>query len=344
MGKKPFRTTVTGSYPRPQQPGNTMKKPALSRSEADEIIRWAVKDQVEAGLDIVTDGEGRRENMYYFFQRRLDGVTFEDMQYRKYGPLGFGIEIAKVTGRIENPRFELARDWMLARDTAPPSVEVKMTCTGPHMLSKFSNNTRQDLYPSDRVLAEAYASALRAELEELVRAGCELIQFDEPAWTAFPEEAVWGAKVLNQLTDGLGARICLHVCCGNAYRKRAYTTTYTDLAEAFRTVRVDQVVLEHCTLPYNMMTLWDSWDFPGEFAVGVIDQRSDDIENIDQIAVRTAPALERFSPDRLLLTSECGFQHVPLEITRAKLRALVSGADYLRKRSAGELQETAGTQ
>ena len=321
-----------------------MKKPTLSRSEADEMIRWAVKDQVDAGLDTVTDGEGRRENMYYFFQRRLDAISFDDMQYRKYGPLGFGIEIAKVTGRIENPRFELARDWQVARATAPPSVEVKVTCTGPHMLSKFSNNARQDLYPNDRALAEGYASVLRAELKELVDAGCELIQFDEPAWTAFPEEAVWGAKVLNQLTDGLGARIGLHVCCGNAYRKRAYTTTYTDLAEAFRTVRVDQLVLEHCTLPYNMMTLWDSWDFQGEFAVGVIDQRGDDIEDIDQIAARTAPALERFSPDRLLLTSECGFQHVPLDITRAKLRALVTGAAHLRERLAGELQEAAGKQ
>jgi 5-methyltetrahydropteroyltriglutamate--homocysteine methyltransferase len=344
MGQKVLQTTVTGSYPRPQQPGNTMKKPTLSRSEADEMIRWAVKDQVEAGLDTVTDGEGRRENMYYFFQKRLDGVSFADMQYRKYGPLGFGIEIAKVTSRIENPRFELARDWKVAREIAPPSVDVKVTCTGPHMLAKFSNNARPDLYPSDRALAEAYASALRAELEELVNAGCELIQFDEPAWTAFPEEAVWGAEVLNQLTDGLGARIGLHVCCGNAYRKRAYTTTYNDLAEAFRTVRVDQVVLEHCTLSYNMMTLWDSWDFRGEFAVGVIDQRSDDIESLDQIAARVAPALERFSPDRLLLTSECGFQHVPLEITRAKLRALVSGAAHLRERAAGELKETAAKQ
>ena len=341
MGHKIFRTTVTGSYPRPQQPGNTLKKPTLSRDEADDIIRWAVKDQVEAGLDIVTDGEGRRENMYYFFQKRLDGVSFDDMQYRKYGPLGFGIEIAKVTGCIANPRFDLVRDWKVARDAAPPSIEVKLTCTGPHMLSKFSNNARPDLYPSDQALAEAYAAALRPELEELVSAGCGLIQFDEPAWTAFPEDAVWAAEVLNKLTEGLGARIGLHVCCGNAYRKRAYTTTYNDLAEAFRRVHIDQVVLEHCTLPYDMMTLWDLWDFHGEFAVGVIDQRSDETETIEDIALRTAPALERFSPDKLLLTSECGFQHVPVDITRAKLRALVSGADALREGSAGEMRQTA---
>src|ERR1043166_8766707 len=98
MGQKLFRTTVTGSYPRPQQPGNTLKKPTLSRDEADDIIRWAVKDQVEAGLDIVTDGEGRRENMYYFFQKRLDGLSFEERVYRAYGSAGVGVGIASVAG------------------------------------------------------------------------------------------------------------------------------------------------------------------------------------------------------------------------------------------------------
>ena len=115
-----------------------MKKPTLTREQADEIIRWAVADQVAAGLDVVTDGEGRRENMYYFFQKRLDGVSFDDMEYREYGPLGFGIEIAKVVGCVENPRVDLAHDWKVARDAAPTHVEVKLTCTGPHMLAKFS--------------------------------------------------------------------------------------------------------------------------------------------------------------------------------------------------------------
>ena len=77
---KPFRTTVTGSYPRPVHPKDTLRKPELSRAEADEIIRWAVRDQVDAGLDIVTDGEGRRENMYYFVQKGVEGVSFEDVK------------------------------------------------------------------------------------------------------------------------------------------------------------------------------------------------------------------------------------------------------------------------
>ena len=331
---KPFRTTVTGSFPRPVQPTDTLKKPTLTRAEADETIRWAVKEQCALGLDIVTDGEGRRENMYYFFQKRLDGISFDEMEYRKYGPLGFGIEIAKVTGRIENPRFELTEDYLAARSVAPKDVEVKITCTGPHMLAKFSNNARKDLYPDDRALAMAYVKALRPELESLVKAGCTLIQFDEPGWTAFPEEAVWGAEVLNELTKGLKCRIGLHVCCGNARRKRAYVTKYQDLTKAFQALKLDQAVLEHCTLSYDMMPLWKEWPFKGEFAVGVCDQRSDTIEPPEEIVRRAEPALKYFPPERLLLTSECGFQHVPLDVTRAKLKTLVEGAKLLRTRGA----------
>ena len=326
-----YTTTVTGSYPRPVQPSDTLKKPELSRQEADELIRWAVRDQVDAGLNIVTDGEGRRENMYYFFQKRMDGLSFEQMEYRSYGTAGFGIEIAAVVDRIGNPRVGLAHDWKVARDTAPPQVEVKITCTGPHMLAKFSNNKRPDLYPSDRDLAFAYADVLNKELQELVAAGCQFVQFDDPAWTAFPDEAEWAAQALNRAAKGLNIKIGLHVCGGNPRRKRVYFTKYDDLLKGFTTAKVDQVSLEYCTLSYNMLTLWDKWKFKGEFAVGVIDQRSDEMETPEVIAKRARPVLEYFSPDRLYLTSECGFQHVPLEITRGKLRALVAGAKYLRE-------------
>ena len=326
----PFRTTVTGSYPRPVQPSDTLKKPALSREEADEMIRWAVRDQAEACLDIVTDGEVRRENMYYFFQKRLDGLSFEQMEYRSYGQAGFGIEIAAVVDRIANPRFELARDWKVARETAPPRVEVKLTATGPHMLAKFSNNKRPDLYPTDRDLALAYADILNQELREAVRAGCEFVQFDEPAWTAFPEEAAWAVEALNRAAAGLGVKVGLHVCGGNARRRRVYFTRYDDLAEAFSAAQIHQVSLEHCTLSYNMLTLWDKWKFKGEFAIGVIDQRSDAMETPEVVAERTIPVMEYFAPERLLLASECGFQHVPLEIARGKMRALVAGAQHLR--------------
>jgi len=327
---KPFRATVTGSYPRPVQPVDTLKKPTLSRQEADEIIRWAAKDQVDAGLDVITDGEGRRENMYYFVQKRVDGLSFDRMEYRTYGTAGFGIEIAAVVDKIAHPRLELAHDWRVAREVASPSVEVKVTCIGPHMLAKFSNNQRPDLYPTDRDLAFAWAEVLNQEMREVVRTGCEFIQFDEPAWTAFPEEAVWGAEALNRAIESLNVKIGLHVCGGNARRRRVYFTRYDDLADAFVLAKIDQVSLEYCTLDYNMLSLWDKWKFKGEFAVGVVDQRSDVMESAELVAERTRPVLEYFDPERLLLASECGFQHVPLDITRGKLRALVAGARHLR--------------
>ena len=313
------------------QPSDTLKKPTLSRQEADEIIRWAARDQADAGLDIITDGEGRRENMYYFFQKRLDGLSFDEMLYRTYGTAGFGIEIASVVGRIANPRFDLAHDWSIARDAAPPHVEVKITCTGPHLLAKFSNNQRPDLYATDKDLALAYAEVLNQALKDVVRAGCEFIQFDEPAWTAFPDEVVWAAEALNRTIEGLNVKIGLHVCGGNPRRKRVYFTCYDELSEGFKLAKIDQVSLEYCTLSYNMLTLWEKWKFGGEFAVGVVDQRSDDIESPESVARRARPVLDYFEPERVLLTSECGFQHVPLEITRGKLRALVAGARYLRE-------------
>jgi 5-methyltetrahydropteroyltriglutamate--homocysteine methyltransferase len=165
----------------------------------------------------------------------------------------------------------------------------------------------------------------------VIAAGCDYIQFDEPMWTESPEDSVWSAEILNELIDSLPrVKFALHVCGGNPRRKRVYFTKYTDLVPAFRAAKIDEVSLEHCTLGYDLMELWKRWDFNGELALGVIDQRSDVIESVDAIRERLMPALDYFSPDRLLLTSECGFGHVPLEITRQKLRVLVEACRGLR--------------
>ncbi len=308
-----------------------MKKPSLERAEIDELIRWAAKDQADLGLDVITDGEAYRENMYYFYQRRVDGVTFDDMSLQSFGTTGFEIECPRVIGAIENPRFELARNWQLARETAPATARVKQTVTGPHVLTRFSVNERPDLYPDDQALCRAWANVLAEELQEVVAAGCDYVQFDEPMWTESPEQSEWAAKILDELIATLPdhVRVALHVCGGNPRRKRVYFTKYTDLVPAFSTVSIDEVSLEHCTLGYDLMELWKVWPFEGDLALGVIDQRSDEIETTDVIRARVEPALEHFPRERLILTSECGFGHVPLEITRAKLDALVQACREL---------------
>jgi 5-methyltetrahydropteroyltriglutamate--homocysteine methyltransferase len=313
---------------------DTMKRPTMSAAEIDDVIRWAVREQVELGLETVTDGEGYRENMYYFYQKRLDGLSMEDMKLQSFGSAGFSIECARVTGEIRNPRCNLAHCWKLARDTAPPHVVVKQTVTGPHVLTRFSVNERPDLYPTEQSLCRAYAEVLRQELQEVIAAGCEQIQFDEPMWTESPEQSEWAVEILNELIESLGpARVGLHVCGGNPRRKRVYFTKYTDLAPAFRKARIDEVVLEHCTLGYDLMELWKLWEFRGDLALGVIDQRSDTIETPETIRERVKPALEFFAPERLLLTSECGFGHVPIGITRSKLAVLTRTANDLRSES-----------
>lgn len=327
---KRFRNTVVGSYPRPAQVEDTLKKPTLSQSEVDELIRWAARDQADLGLDVITDGEGYRENMYYFYQKRLDGVSMEAMARRNFGATGFGIECARVVGEIRNPRFNLAHNWKTAREAAPPRARLKQTVTGPHVLTRFSVNERPDLYPDEPALCRAYARVLAEELRDVIAAGCDFIQFDEPMWTEAPEQSEWAAGILNELIASLPrVRVGLHVCGGNPRRKRIYFTQYTDLVRAFRAVAIDEVSLEHCTLSYDLMELWKQWKFAGDLALGVIDQRSDDLETTEVIRNRVEPALKHFPRERLILTSECGFGHVPLDITRAKLRALV--------RACGEL-------
>ncbi len=321
---KPYRNTVVGSYPRPTQVADTMKKPTLSQAEIDDMIRWAAKEQADLGLDVITDGEAYRENMYYFYQKRLDGLTFENMVKKTVGGGTFAIDCARVVGEIKNPRFNLARYWKLAREAAPARVRVKQTVTGPHVLARFSVNERPDLYPDEKALCRAYAKMPAQELKEVIAAGCEAIQFDEPTWTESPDQSEWAAEILQELIESLPrVRFGLHVCGGNPRRKRVYFTKYMDIAPAFRKVKVDEVSLEHCTLSYDLMELWKYWDFKGDLALGVIDQRRDDIETNEVIRQRVAPALKYFPRERLILTSECGFGHVPLDITRAKLGALV---------------------
>jgi 5-methyltetrahydropteroyltriglutamate--homocysteine methyltransferase len=328
----PFLSTVVGSYPRNTSVEDTMKKPSLSRREIDELIEWAARDQADLGLDIITDGEGYRENMYYFYQKRLDGITFEAMVKQSFGTAGFGIECARVIGEIKNSRFELARNWKLARAAAPSRCRVKQTVTGPHVLTRFSVNQRPDLYPDEQTLCRAYAEVLAPELREVIAAGCDYIQFDEPMWTESPEDSLWAAGILNELIDSLPrVKFGLHVCGGNPRRKRIYFTKYTDIVPAFRAVKIDEVSLEHCTLSYDLMELWKQWPFKGDLALGVIDQRSDPIETPQLIRERLTPALAYFSSDRLLLTSECGFGHVPLDITRNKLCVLTETCRELRK-------------
>ena len=296
-----FLTTVTGSYPRQQVQKDTLRKTSVNDQEALEMIKWATQEQTNLGLDIITDGEGYRENMYWFYQLRLDGVDAINKKYKNFstggsmegvdlnkthGTKGFGIECAVIKDEINNLKTKLAKKWRTARNNTPKNIVVKQTITGPHMLARFSVNERTDLYPDDIALAKAYASVLIEELKQVVNEGCTYIQFDEPVWTENVKEAKWGAEILNEIISQFpGVKFNLHICGGNAHRKRGYFGRYTDMIDAFKILNIDEIHLEHCSLHYTMLDIFKEWNFQGSISAGIIDQRIDEIETIEQLSL-----------------------------------------------------------
>ena len=196
-------------------------------------MEWAVREQSDLGLDIITDGEGYRENMYWFYQLRTEGVDAENKKYKHFstggsmdnvdlskthGTKGFGIECAVVENEIKNQHWDLASKWKRAQDAAKTKAIVKQTITGPHMLSRFSVNNREDLYKNDKELAFAYSACIKDEIEQLQKLGCERIQLDEPVLTEAPQECVWAADVINDIIDSFPTlHFSLHICVGRAY-------------------------------------------------------------------------------------------------------------------------------
>ena len=341
-----LKTTTVGSYPRKNKPKDTLRKPSVSNEEAFEMIDWAVQDQCNLGLDFITDGEAYRENMYWFYQLRIDGVNCEEKKYKQFTlggstenvdlskahPLvnekgGFGIECAVVNGEIKNQKWDLATKWKRAQNAAKGNVIVKQTITGPHMLSRFSVNENKELYKDDKALAYAYASCIKNEISELENAGCERIQLDEPVLTEAPHECEWAADVINNITEAFpNIHFSLHICGGNAHRKRGYFGKYNDMLDGLKKLKIHELHLEHCTLHYNMLDVFEQYKFNGILSFGVVDQRTDEIESVELIHNRIKPVFEKFGKDRIILSSECGFGHVPIEITRKKLLRLVEAA------------------
>ena len=342
-----FLTTVTGSYPRKDIQKDTLRKSSVSDEEALEMIKWAVKEQSDLGLDIITDGEGYRENMYWFYQLRTDGVDAENKKYKHFstggsmekvdlskthGTKGFGIECAVVKDEIKNLDTKLATKWKMARKNTPEHIQVKQTITGPHMLARFSVNERTDLYPDDQALAMAYADVIIEELKKVCNEGCDYIQFDEPVWTENVNETDWGADVLNYIIEKFpNVKFNLHICGGNAHRKRGFFGRYTDMIASFKKLKINEIHLEHCSLHYPMLDIFKEWDFNGALSAGVVDQRIDTTETFDDIHENTKPILNYFNSDKILLTSECGLGHVPIDIAKAKIVKLVEAANKLRK-------------
>jgi 5-methyltetrahydropteroyltriglutamate--homocysteine methyltransferase len=302
-------------------------------TEIHEVaIKAAVKDQELAGIDIVSDGELRRDNDVDYFLARIPGVHIPQRAKTDY----FDYYDAEVTRPLPELPGEpgaglgLAEDFRFTRLlTGKP---IKFSFTGPFSLSR---RIRDDAYNEPGELVRALARRLNAEARELAEAGAGLLQIDEPFLAGYPEHVELAVEAVNIVTDNVPATWALHVCYGNRYARPTWEGHYDFLFPAVKAARVDQVVLEFARKGLDDLRLiqqhgWDKW-----LGLGVIDVKSPEVEAAELVASRIRRALDYVPADRLMINPDCGLRHLAPEVARQKLRAMVAGVALVRAELPG---------
>jgi 5-methyltetrahydropteroyltriglutamate--homocysteine methyltransferase len=297
----------------------------ISRHELDEIhdtaVKAAIKDQEVAGLDLVTDGELRRDNMIDYFAERLPGVEIDHASKKFY----YDFYDSVVRGKIPMASLGLVEDYkFLAFNT---DRQTKFCVTGPHSLVK---RIRNEHYPTEEEFATDIARVMNLELKELVRAGVRNIQIDEPYYSGFPQDLSWGVRALNTLVDGVDARLGVHICYGNRYGKPSWAGNYRYLFPTILDAHVHQLTLEFARRGGEDLDLFREFPNELELGVGVIDVKTEAVETPDMVAERIRRALQFVSPERVVVLPDCGCHHLPQPVAFNKFRAMVEGTEIVR--------------
>lgn len=322
-------TTMVGSYSMPgwlERLKTDYFARRISRNDLDDIhdtvVKAAIKDQEIAGLDIVTDGELRRDNMIDYFLERLPGVQIDRSSKKFY----YDFYDSEVVGKIPMASLGLVEDFnfLLGNTERVPKICI----TGPHSLTK---RIRNKYYPSEEALATDIARVMNMELRALVKAGARLIQIDEPYYSGFPEDLDWGVGVLNALVEGVDAKIAVHICYGNRYGKPSWEGSYGYLFPRILDAKISHLSLEFARRGGEDLELFREFKVPFELGAGVIDVKTHVAETPDIVAQRIRKVIEFVPAERVVILPDCGLFHVPRDIAFAKLRAMVQGAQIIRK-------------
>jgi 5-methyltetrahydropteroyltriglutamate--homocysteine methyltransferase len=334
-------TTVVGSYSVPEWLERLKTEyyqrriSAQHMAEIHEVaIKAAVKDQELAGIDIVSDGELRRDNDVDYFLARIPGVNIPQRGKTDY----FDYYDAEVTRPLpELPEgLGLADDFRFTRQlTERP---IKFSFTGPFSLSR---RIRDDAYSEPGDLVRALARRLNAEARELAAAGAGLLQIDEPFLAGYPEQVELAIEAVNIVTEDVPVSWALHVCYGNRYARPSWEGHYDFLFPAVQAARVDQIVLEFARKGLDDLRLIRQYDWDRWLGLGVIDVKNPEVEAAELVASRIRRALEYVPADRLMINPDCGLRHLAPDVARRKLRAMVAGVAEVRRELAGsQPQET----
>jgi len=326
-------TTVVGSYSMPawlERLKTDYFLRRISRHELDEIqdaaVKAAIKDQEIAGIDVVTDGELRRDNMIDYFAERLPGVQLERTAKKFY----YDFYDSVVRGKLPTASLGLVDDFRFLRQYT--ERETKFCVTGPLSLIK---RIRNEHYPSEEAFALDIARVMNLELKELAKAGARFLQIDEPYYSGFPEDITWGIKALNTMVEGVSAKLALHICWGNRYGKPTWEGNYRYLFPTILEAKVNQLVLEFGRRGEDDLNLFKEYAPPFELGLGVIDIKTHAIETPDMVAERIRKALEVLPPERLYVNPDCGCLHLPRDVAFAKLCAMVEGTRIVRRELGG---------
>ncbi|HXG03948.1 MAG TPA: methionine synthase [Candidatus Binatia bacterium] len=322
-------TAVVGSYSMPawlERAKNDYLLRRITRRDFDEMhdaaVKAAIKDQEVAGVDIVSDGELRRDNMIDYFAVRLPGVEIDHASKRFY----YDFYDSVVRGRLPTAPLGLVEDFRFLRRFT--DRRVKVTITGPHSLVK---RIRNEYYPSEAAFALDLARVLNLELRELVAAGATDIQIDEPYYSGFPEDLGWGVAAVNAMVEGVSAHLSLHICYGNRYGKPSWEGSYRYLFPAILDARVHQLTLEFARRGEDDVKLFREFASPFVLGLGVVDVKTQEVESPALVAERLRQALELLPPERLAVNPDCGLLHLPRDVAFAKLCAMVEGTRLVRR-------------
>ena len=330
-----FQTAIAGSLPKPSWLAETGKLWPQWKAEGAELLQakldatllW-IKTQEDAGLSVIGDGEMARQHFVHGFLEQVDGIDFEHKvemgirndRYKAMVPQV--VAPLSLRGRVHAAEARLLR--------AHTTRRTKFTLPGPMTIV----DTVADRYYGDRVkMAFAFADLLNQEARALQEDGIDVIQFDEPAFNVYLEEAAdWGVQALERATAGLRCTTAVHICYGYGiaanidWKKtlgqewRQYEKVFPALAAS----RIDQVSLEciHSHVPPDLMALLAGKDV----MVGVIDVASDQVETPEEVATTLQQALRFVPRERLIACTNCGMAPMSREVAVAKLQALVQGS------------------
>ena len=288
----------------------------------DRATLEALRDMEDAGLDIVTDGEIRRESYSNRFATALSGVDISDPAPIPNRTNGTAY-VPRIVGPIRRIRPVQVRDTEFLR--ANTDRIVKMTVPGPFTMSMQAHNEH---YSSIEDAAMDYAAAVNEEMHDLFAAGADIVQLDEPWMQARPEQArAFAVRAINRALDGVSGATAVHLCFGYANVVKDKPSGYSFLPE-LEAIAADQISIE-AAQPRLDTAILEA--LPSKaILVGVISMETEEVESVEEVANRIRAALAHVPAERLVVAPDCGMKYLSREAAIGKLRAMVAGAKAVR--------------